>query len=250
MPADEIEVRSARDDDRRSLAVLLAAVAEERDGIAAEPPIDVDALAASWKVDGTTVALAHGSIVGEIRVDPSWMGFGEIGMMVAAGWRDRGVGTALVAAGIKWARAHDLHKLALSVFPHNEAAIALYRKFGFVQEGRLVRHVRRADGQFWDLIEMGLLLGDEPAQREMMRRLEADHEWLAQQGVRLSQCGPEPGSDKVRVYLERYGDEARHVLADRYGPGVIVDTESRRWAFGNHVQGLGDAGGTSAADVR
>ncbi len=29
------------------------------------------------------------------------------------------------------------HKLALSVFPHNDAAIALYRKFGFVEEGRL-----------------------------------------------------------------------------------------------------------------
>lgn len=78
--------------------------------------------------------------------------------MVAAGWRGRGVGTALVAAAIDWARARGLHKLALSVFPHNHAAIALYKKFGFVEEGRLVRHVRRADGQLWDLIEMGLLL--------------------------------------------------------------------------------------------
>ncbi len=68
------------------------------------------------------------------------------------------MGTALVAAAIEWARAYGLHKLALSVFPHNDAAIALYRKFGFVEEGRLVRHVRRADGQFWDLIEMGLLI--------------------------------------------------------------------------------------------
>jgi ribosomal protein S18 acetylase RimI-like enzyme len=41
---------------------------------------------------------------------------------------------------------------------HNKAAIGLYRKFGFVEEGRLVRHIRRADGQLWDLIEMGLLL--------------------------------------------------------------------------------------------
>jgi RimJ/RimL family protein N-acetyltransferase len=156
--ADEIAVRPAGDGDRRSLALLLAAVAEERDGIAAEPPIDVDELAASWKIDGTLIALAQGGIVGEVRIDPSWMGFGEIGMMVAADWRGRGVGTALVAAAIEWARARGLHKLALSVFPHNDAAIALYRKSGFVEEGRLVRHVRRADGQLWDLIEMGLLL--------------------------------------------------------------------------------------------
>ena len=86
------------------------------------------------------------------------MGFGEIGMMVASGWRGRGVGTALVTAAEAWAREHGLHKLALSVFPHNQAAIGLYRKCGFVEEGRLARHVRRADGQLWDLIEMGLIL--------------------------------------------------------------------------------------------
>ncbi len=158
MAAHDFAVRPAADNDRRLLALLLVAVAEERDGIAAEPPIDVDMLAASWKVNGTLMAMAQSGLVGEIRVDPSWMGFGEIGMMVAAGWRGRGVGTALVAAAIDWARARGLHKLALSVFPHNHAAIALYKKFGFVEEGRLVRHVRRADGQLWDLIEMGLLL--------------------------------------------------------------------------------------------
>jgi putative acetyltransferase len=111
-----------------------------------------------WRMDGTLVALASGEIVGQIRVDPSWMGFGEIGMMVAADWRGRGIGKALVAAAIEMARGRGLHKLALSVFPHSRAAIGLYLKSGFVEEGRLVGHVRRSDGQLWDLIEMGLLL--------------------------------------------------------------------------------------------
>jgi len=158
MGSGEFTVRPAAEDDRRALAALFAEVAEERDGIAAEPPIDVDQLAAGWKIEGTVVAVAAGAVIGEIRVDPTWMGFGDIGMMVAAPWRGRGVGSALVAAAIAWARARGLHKLALSVFPHNEAAVALYRKSGFVEEGRLVRHVRRANGQLWDLIEMGLLL--------------------------------------------------------------------------------------------
>jgi len=156
--AKEIFVRPAQEADRRALAVLFAAVAEERTGIATEPPVNVDRVAGNWKLDGTLVAVVDGEIVGEIRVDPSWMGFGDIGMLVAADWRGRGVGSALVEAAIDWARAHDLHKLALGVFPHNEPAIALYRKFGFVEEGRLVRHIRRADGQLWDLIEMGLPL--------------------------------------------------------------------------------------------
>lgn len=151
-------VRPAEDGDRGSLALLMAAVAEERDGIGAEPPLDVDSLSRDWKIDCTLVAVAAGLLVGEIHVDPSWMGYGEIGMMVAADWRGRGVGTALVAAAIEWARDYGLHKLALSVFPHNHAAIALYRRFGFEEEGRLRRHVRRANGQLWDLIEMGLPL--------------------------------------------------------------------------------------------
>ena len=79
-------------------------------------------------------------------------------MMVAAAWRGRGVGTALVDAAIDWARERGLHKLTLSVFPHNDAAVALYRKLGFAEEGRREKQVRRRNGELWDLIEMGLLL--------------------------------------------------------------------------------------------
>jgi len=79
-------------------------------------------------------------------------------MAVAPPWRGLGVGSGLLAASIEWARNHGLHKLSLSVFPHNAAAIALYRKFGFVEEGRRVKQYRRASGELWDAIEMGLLL--------------------------------------------------------------------------------------------
>ena len=155
---EAVLIRPAADADRRRLALLFAAVAEERDGIAAEPPIDVERRAASWDVNRTLVALAAGEVVGLIFVIESSFGFGEIGMMVAADRRGRGVGTALVAAAIEWAQARGMHKLTLSVFPHNEAAIGLYRKFGFLEEGRRSRHIRRANGELWDLIEMGLLL--------------------------------------------------------------------------------------------
>jgi RimJ/RimL family protein N-acetyltransferase len=59
---------------------------------------------------------------------------------------------------IEWSREQGLHKLTLSVFPHNEAAIRLYRRCGFVEEGRRVKQMRRAGGELWDLIEMGLFL--------------------------------------------------------------------------------------------
>jgi ribosomal protein S18 acetylase RimI-like enzyme len=152
------EVRPAVDADRRSLAELFAAVADERDGIATEPPVDVAARAAAWRLEGEFVAVADGALVGQLHVEPTRHGFGELGMAVARDWRGRGVGSALMAAGIEWARGRGLHKLSLAVFAHNEAGIALYRKFGFVEEGRRVKQYRRASGELWDAIDMGLLL--------------------------------------------------------------------------------------------
>jgi RimJ/RimL family protein N-acetyltransferase len=156
----QFHIRPARDDDRLPLAALFAAVAEERDGIATEPPVDVEARAASWKLDGTLVATTDtgSEVIGLLHVEPNRSGFGEIGMAVAREWRGRGVGSALLAAAVEWGRQNGLHKLSLGVFAHNAAGIALYRKFGFVEEGRRVKHYRRASGELWDSIEMGLLL--------------------------------------------------------------------------------------------
>jgi len=152
-----VEVRAAEEADRRALALLFAAVAEERDGIAAEPPVDVERIEAHTDLERTLVAVSEDEVVGFLFVVERF-GFGELGMMVARDWRGRGVGSALIAAAIDWARDRGLHKLALSVFPHNEAAIALYRKYGFVEEGRQVKQYRRANGELWDDLQMGLLL--------------------------------------------------------------------------------------------
>lgn len=154
----DFEVRPAIERDRVPLAVVFAAVAEERDGIATEPPVDIDARAASWTLEGTLVAVADGEVVGSVHVEASRFGFGELGMAVLREWRGRGVGSALLAAAIEWSRGQSLHKLILGVFPHNVAGIALYRKFGFVEEGRRVRQIRRQNGELWDVVEMGLLL--------------------------------------------------------------------------------------------
>jgi RimJ/RimL family protein N-acetyltransferase len=151
-------IRPGLEGDRVPLATLFAAVAEERDGIATEPPVDVQARAAGWMLDGTLVAVADGAIVGLLHLQASRHGFAELGMAVARAWRGRGVGSALLAAGIEWARERDLHKVTLAVFPHNTAAIALYEKFGFVEEGRRVKQFRRASGELWDAVEMGLLI--------------------------------------------------------------------------------------------
>jgi len=145
------------------MAELFAAVAAERTGIASEPPVDIDERTAIFAAGvagatGTFVAVAGDQIVGLIRVKPSHHGFGDLAMLVDRDWRGRGVGTALVRAAIDWSRGQGLHKLCLEVFAHNEAAIALYRNCGFADEGRRPAQYRRASGELWDSIVMGLLL--------------------------------------------------------------------------------------------
>ena len=93
-----------------------------------------------------------------IHIEASGHGFGEFGMLVDRAWRGRGVGSALVQAAVDRARGQGLHKLCLEVFTHNTAAIALYRKCGFTEEGRRVGQYRRASGELWDTIVMGRLL--------------------------------------------------------------------------------------------
>lgn len=138
----------------------MAAVAAERDGIATEPPVDIDERAALFarSAGGSVVAVTGGQIIGMLHVEGSRHGFGELGMLVRRDWRGRGVGSALMRAAIDWARGHGLHKLCLEVFAHNAAAIAAYRKAGYAEEGRRVAQYRRASGELWDTIVMGLLL--------------------------------------------------------------------------------------------
>jgi ribosomal protein S18 acetylase RimI-like enzyme len=52
----------------------------------------------------------------------------------------------------------DLIAKSVDMLADNAAAIGLYRRFGFVEEGRRVAQYRRSSGELWDSIVMGLLL--------------------------------------------------------------------------------------------
>jgi RimJ/RimL family protein N-acetyltransferase len=105
------------------------------------------------------LAEIDGRLIGELGVFVH-AGIADIGMMVRDGHRGTGVGSALMAACLDWCREGPVHKVTLAVFPHNTAALSLYRKFGFVVEGRQVRHYRRRNGELWDAITMGLGLDE------------------------------------------------------------------------------------------
>ena len=77
----------------------------------------------------------------------------DLGLMVAAAVRRRGIGWALLEQASEWARESGVRKLELHVFPHNEPAIRLYDRFGFVREGLRRGHYRRG-GEYVDAILM------------------------------------------------------------------------------------------------
>jgi ribosomal protein S18 acetylase RimI-like enzyme len=80
-------------------------------------------------------------------------GQARLGMVVSMLWRRRGVGHALLNAIEGYCREHSLSELGLEVYAHNDAAIALYRSAGFVEDGE--RGIEtRPDGQQWTIVPM------------------------------------------------------------------------------------------------
>ena len=77
----------------------------------------------------------------------------DLGLMVAAGHRRRGIGRSLLDQAVAWARESGIEKLELHVFPHNEPAIKLYEQFGFEREGVRRNHFRRG-GRLLDAVLM------------------------------------------------------------------------------------------------
>ena len=103
------------------------------------------------------VADEDGRVVGRLSIardrHPASAHVADLGLMVAATHRRRGIGRALLEAAVEWARGAGVRKLELHVFPHNEPAIQLYEDFGFEREGYRKAHYRRG-GELVDAILM------------------------------------------------------------------------------------------------
>jgi ribosomal protein S18 acetylase RimI-like enzyme len=83
------------------------------------------------EVDGKVVG------VGEVKVGVFKKNShtAELGLAVTKAFRGLGVGKALMDEMLSRAEKSGVEKVWLSVFSTNDAAIALYRKFGFIIEG-------------------------------------------------------------------------------------------------------------------
>jgi RimJ/RimL family protein N-acetyltransferase len=92
-------------------------------------------------------------------VHPASAHVADLGLMVAATHRRRGVGRGLLDQAVAWAESASVRKLELHVFPWNEPAIALYDAYGFEREGLRKGHYLR-EGVLVDAILMAFQLDD------------------------------------------------------------------------------------------
>ncbi|MGF1446782.1 MAG: GNAT family N-acetyltransferase [Pikeienuella sp.] len=105
------------------------------------------------------IAVAEGAVLGWCDILPLGRGarahVGGLGMGIRVGHRGAGLGGRLLTGALARAAEIGLARVELKVRATNAPAIRLYRRAGFVEEGRL-RDAWRLDGVTDDLIAMGL----------------------------------------------------------------------------------------------
>jgi RimJ/RimL family protein N-acetyltransferase len=80
---------------------------------------------------------------------------GEFGVNVHPEYQGIGIGQQLVETLLKWAKQNEqIEKVYLQVFATNFNAIKLYKKLGFIEEGRHIKAIKQFDGEYIDIIQM------------------------------------------------------------------------------------------------
>ena len=102
------------------------------------------------------VAIDGGRVVGWAAVSPTsarecYAGVVEHSVYVSADARGRGVGRALMEALIASTDEAGIWTIQTSVFPENEASVALHERLGFRVVGRRER-IAQLDGQWRDTL--------------------------------------------------------------------------------------------------
>lgn len=166
-----IEIRRATAQDASALTALMSDEAVYGNLLQMPYPLEVtwrERLQANHSQgDVQLLASAEGEVVGSAGLHTNAhlrrrhaMG---LGMAVAVRAQGKGVGSALMAALIDYAdRWACVLRIELTVFSDNARAIALYKKFGFEQEG-LLRAYGLRDGRYQDVLAMARLHPSPPS---------------------------------------------------------------------------------------
>lgn len=103
------------------------------------------------------VAIVKRQVVGIISIEretyPKTRHTGVLGMIVLKEYRQEGIGSVMIEQALAWAKSKNIQKICLQCFSTNTTAIALYKKYGFTEEGRRKGQFL-VDGEFVDEVMM------------------------------------------------------------------------------------------------
>ncbi|WP_371680873.1 GNAT family N-acetyltransferase [Streptomyces sp. NBC_01276] len=122
-----------------------------RERATAAPDADRFQLAVEAVGTGETVG-AVGSHQADART-----GWFEYGVTIGAEHRRQGYAAEAAVLLLRFMfEENRYHKCQVRIFAHNEASLALHRRLGFVEEGRL-RELAYLSGRYHDVVMMGML---------------------------------------------------------------------------------------------
>jgi len=168
VPEIPVLVRKATPFDGEAVVRLRRALREE-DGGSVHGPNDpaptlqeeITRIGAQERDPGQLVLVAEiaGRVVGWLELTPGASSRtshrGWVVLAVAADWRRRGIGRALMESLHAWGTDHpSLEQVALRCAVSNEPAVALYRSLGYVEEGCFTRGLKLGPGRYVDLVQL------------------------------------------------------------------------------------------------
>lgn len=108
------------------------------------------------------VAVYEDLIVGYATIfrhtHPRERGVADLGIYIHQDFHKMGLGTRMSETILSMAKEQGLHRIGLHVVEDNVVAVNLYKKLGFVVEGTIRDAYYGQDGNYHNMLAMGLLL--------------------------------------------------------------------------------------------
>ncbi|KNZ70168.1 N-acetyltransferase GCN5 [Thermincola ferriacetica] len=135
-------IRPATTNDLTDIAYVITRIAREENSLGAEPMLTQEPATITMlekmreRPHCWLVALVDNKIIG-IACAVKFFETGNSGSTAVLGigvlkeHRNRSVGSALIHRVIEWCISNNISKIRLTVWEHNNAALQLYKKFGF-----------------------------------------------------------------------------------------------------------------------
>ncbi|PKL11661.1 MAG: hypothetical protein CVV52_13075 [Spirochaetae bacterium HGW-Spirochaetae-8] len=184
------------------------------------------------------LALVDEAIVGALTFTcgkrPKLSRSGEFGLSVSKAWWGKGIGSLLLQALVDWAPGAGIGKIHLQVRSDNERAIAIYRRFGFVDEA-VIRHQFFIDGQYHDLLWMGLKLGTDTP-RDVPVPYVMPPPAILRTPVQIRTARPEDAA-AILVCLDKICQETEFMSMGTEGPAITLEEERNFLANAQHDPG-------------